>query len=185
MIHFSGLAKLALPHTQAEQPAEQWTEINGYVKISPNNVITLLCPNPEFGQNVMTSLPIIVAEELDVDWQKVVVEMGPHDNVKLGPQFTGGSNSMRMYWKPLREAGATARQMLKLAAAEIWSVPVEEITTKAGMLYHAKSDKKATYGDVAAKAAGSPVPKGVKLKDVKDFNVVRKSQKKCRRRKAC
>jgi isoquinoline 1-oxidoreductase beta subunit len=177
MIHFSGLAKLVLPHTEGGQAAEQWTEINGYVKISPKNVITILCPNPEFGQNVMTSLPMIVAEELDVDWKKVVVEMGPHDNVKLGPQFTGGSNSMRMYWKPLREAGATARHMLKLAAAETWSVPVDEITTRQGMLYHDKTSKKATYGDVAAKAAGMPVPKGIKLKDVKDFNVVRKSQK--------
>ena len=75
-------------------------------------MIKIICPNPEFGQNVMTSLPMIVAEELDADWKKVVVEMGPHDNVKYGPQFVGGSNSMRMYWKPLREAGAAARFML-------------------------------------------------------------------------
>ncbi len=89
---------------------EQWIEITGYIKITPDNIIKILNPNPEFGQNVMTSLPMIVAEELEADWQKVVVEMGPHDNVKLGPQFTGGSNSVRMYWKPLREAGAAARQ---------------------------------------------------------------------------
>ena len=81
----------------------------------------------------MTSLPMMVAEELDADWQKVVVEMGPHDSVKLGPQFTGGSNSVRMYWKPLREAGAAARHMLMEAAAQTWGVPVEEVTTKAGM----------------------------------------------------
>ena len=84
--------------------------LTGYIKITPDNIIKILNPNPEFGQNVMTSLPMIVAEELDADWKKVVVEMGPHDNVKLGPQFTGGSNSVRMYWKPLREAGAAARQ---------------------------------------------------------------------------
>jgi len=177
MIHFSGLAKLALPHNDDGVPVVQWTEINGYVKISPENIVTIICPNPEFGQNVMTSLPMIVAEELGVDWKKVVVEMGPHDNVKLGPQFTGGSNSMRMYWKPLREAGATARNMLMLAAAETWSVPVEELTTKAGVVYHDKSGKNATYGELAAKASGIPVPKGVKLKDVKDFNVVRSSRK--------
>ena len=88
---------------------EQWHELNGYIKITPDNVIKILNPNPEFGQNVMTSLPMIIAEELDAEWQKVVVEMGPHDTVKLGPQFTGGSNSVRMYWKPLREAGAAAR----------------------------------------------------------------------------
>jgi isoquinoline 1-oxidoreductase beta subunit len=177
MLHFSGLAKLALPHSDGGVQAVQWTEINGYIKISPENIITITCPNPEFGQNVMTSLPMIVAEELGVDWKKVVVEMGPHDNVKLGPQFTGGSNSMRMYWKPLREAGATARNMLMLAAAEAWSVPIGELTTKDGVIYHDKSGKKATYGELAAKASGIPVPKGVKLKDVKDFNVVRKSQK--------
>ena len=177
MLHFSGLAKFALPNNDGVVPVVQLTEINGYVKISPDNMVTLVCPNPEFGQNVMTSLPMMVAEELGVDWKKVVVEMGPHDSVKLGPQFTGGSNSMRMYWKPLREAGATARNMLMLAAAGTWSVPIEELTTKEGVIYHDKSGRKATYGEMAAKAAAIPVPKGVKLKSVKDFNVVRTSQK--------
>ena len=92
--------------------ADQWNELNAYIKITPDNIIQIFCPNPEFGQNVMTSLPMIVAEELDCDWKNVIVEMGPHDNVKYGPQFTGGSNSVRMYWKPLRNAGAAARQML-------------------------------------------------------------------------
>ncbi|MES2328665.1 MAG: molybdopterin cofactor-binding domain-containing protein [Bacteroidota bacterium] len=157
--------------------ASEWIEINGYIKITPDNIIKILNPNPEFGQNVMTSLPMIVAEELDADWQKVVVEMGPHDSIKLGPQFTGGSNSMRMYWKPLREAGAAARQMLKEAAAQAWSVPVEEITTKAGMLHHEKSGKSGTYGQFSSKAATIPVPKGMKLKDVKSFSVVGNSKK--------
>jgi len=178
MIHFSGLAKLAMPTNNGEiEAAVQWSEINGYVKITPDNLVKIICPNPEFGQNVMTSLPMIVAEELEVEWNKVVVEMGPHDNVKLGPQFTGGSNSMRMYWRPLREAGATARNMLMQAAAESWAVPIAEITTKGGVLYHEKSGKKGKYGDFASKAATIPVPKGVKLKEVKDFNVVRNSQK--------
>lgn len=178
LIHFSGLAKMALPlgNTEAE-PAVHWIEINGYVKISPENIVTIICPNPEFGQNVMTSLPMMVAEELEVDWKKVVVEMGPHDNVKLGPQFTGGSNSVRMYWRPLREAGATARQLLMQAAAQSWAVPVEEVTTREGILYHEKSGRKGTYGDFASKASGIPVPKGVKLKEVKDFSIVRTSQK--------
>jgi isoquinoline 1-oxidoreductase beta subunit len=119
----------------------QWIEINGYIKITPDNNIKILNPNPEFGQNVMTSLPMIVAEELNVDWEKVTVEMGPHDSVKLGPQFTGGSNSLRMYWKPLREAGAAARLMLTEAAAQSWVYLLEEVTTKSGMLYHEKSGK--------------------------------------------
>jgi isoquinoline 1-oxidoreductase subunit beta len=156
---------------------DQWYELTGYIKITPDNVIKILNPNPEFGQNVMTSLPMIVAEELDADWQKVVVEMGPHDNVKLGPQFTGGSNSVKMYWKPLREAGAAARNMLMEAAAQTWSVPVEEVTTKAGMLYHEKTGRSGKYGDVASKASALVIPKGVKLKEVQHFNIVRSSQK--------
>lgn len=178
MISFSGLSRYASDERlAATNRAEEWNEITGYIKITPSNIIKILNPNPEFGQNVMTSLPMIVAEELDVDWKKVVVEMGPHDNVKLGPQFTGGSNSVRMYWKPLREAGAAARQMLREAAAQTWSVPLEEVTTKTGMLYHEKSGKVGTYGDFASKAAANPIPKGVKLKEVKNFNIVGNSSK--------
>ncbi len=157
--------------------AASWHEITGYIKITPDNIIKILNPNPEFGQNVMTSLPMMVAEELDADWKKVIVEMGPHDSVKLGPQFTGGSNSVRMYWRPLREAGAAARHMLKEAAAKAWSVPVEEVTTRAGMLHHEKTGKSGTYGSFASQAALIPVPKEIKLKEVSNFNVVGSSKK--------
>ncbi|MEJ1240549.1 molybdopterin cofactor-binding domain-containing protein [Chryseolinea sp. T2] len=178
MISFSGLTQYLRDNKAGSaEAAAEWNEITGYIKITPDNIIKILNPNPEFGQNVMTSLPMIIAEELDADWKKVVVEMAPHDNVKLGPQFTGGSNSVRMYWKPLREAGAAARQMLRNAAAQSWSVPVDEVTTKAGMLYHEKSGKSATYGEFASKAAGNPIPKEVKLKDVKSFSVARISKK--------
>ncbi len=178
MIQFSALGKMGLAERGIDAAAAaEWSELTGYIKITADNVIKLICPNPEFGQNVMTSLPMMVAEELDVDWKAVVVEMGPHDNTKLGPQFTGGSNSMRMYWKPLREAGAAARNMLMQTAAQTWVVPIEELTTKAGVIHHVKSGKSGKYGGFAAKAAGIPVPKGVKLKDVKKFNVVRHSQK--------
>ncbi|WP_421945016.1 molybdopterin cofactor-binding domain-containing protein [Pedobacter sp.] len=179
LIHFSGLAKFAAADRTANADTlAQWSELNGYIKIMPDSTIKIICPNPEFGQNVMTSLPMIVAEELDVDWQQVLVEMGHHDNVKLGPQFTGGSNSMRMYWRVLREAGATGRYMLVQAAAQTWAVPAEEITTKAGMLYHEKSGKKGKYGEFASKAATITVAKGVvKLKDLKNFSVVGNSKK--------
>jgi len=178
MISFNGLAKYTLDDNIGEPiPADQWNELTGYIKITSDNLIKILNPNPEFGQNVMTSLPMIVAEELDVDWQKVVVEMGPHDNIKLGPQFIGGSNSVRMYWKPLREAGAAARQMLMESAAQTWGVSVNEVTTKAGVIYHEKTGKSGNYGEFASKAAVLAIPKGVKLKDVKDFKVVRRSQK--------
>jgi isoquinoline 1-oxidoreductase beta subunit len=176
MLSFTWLSAFK-PDDKTSDPVKQWIEINGYIKITPDNIIKILNPNPEFGQNVMTSLPMILAEELEADWQKVVVEMGPHDSVKLGPQFTGGSNSVRMYWKPLREAGAAARNMLMQAAAETWKVPVEELTTNAGTIVHAKSMKAGTYGEFASKAASIPIPKGVKLKDVKTFTVVRSSKK--------
>jgi isoquinoline 1-oxidoreductase subunit beta len=177
LLSFSWFAKAnATEKMEALNLPEQWSELNGYINITPNNVIKIMCPNPEFGQNVMTSLPMIVAEELDADWKDVVVEMGPHDNVKLGPQFTGGSNSVRMYWKPLRNAGASARQMLIEAAAQTWGVLATEITTKAGILSHS-SGKSAKYGEMASKAATIAVPKDVKTKAVKDFSIVSKSTK--------
>lgn len=178
MISFTWFPETGVAGTTKDMDVpERWFEINGYIKITPDNIIKILNPNPEFGQNVMTSLPMIIAEELDADWQKVMVEMGPHDNVKFGPQFTGGSNSVRMYWRPLREAGAAARHMLIQAAAQSWNVPLEEVTTKAGILYHTNSGKSGTYGDFASKASTIPIPTGVKLKDVKKFNVVRSSKK--------
>ena len=178
MISFSVLPELGIAEKakNVNLPAE-WSEITGYIKITPDNIIKIINPNPEFGQNVMTSLPMMVAEELGVEWEKVVVEMGPHDSVKLGPQFTGGSNSVRMYWKPLREAGAAARMMLMQAAADTWKVPIEELTTNGGMIVHSKSMKSGTYGEFASKAAGIPIPKEVKLKEVKSFNIVGKSKK--------
>ncbi|MBC3788290.1 xanthine dehydrogenase family protein molybdopterin-binding subunit [Spirosoma utsteinense] len=166
----------AADKTETLNLPDQWAQLNGYILITADNKVKLICPNPEFGQNVMTSLPMIVAEELDVDWKNVTVEMGPHDEVKLGPQFTGGSNSMKMYWKPLREAGAAARQMLREAAAQTWNVPVGEVTTKAGILSHSNG-KSAKYGDMASKAASVPVPKEFQLKAPKDFTIVRHSKK--------
>jgi isoquinoline 1-oxidoreductase beta subunit len=155
---------------------EVWSDLTGYIKITPDNIIKILCPNPEFGQNVMTSLPMIVAEELDADWKNVIVEMAPHDGVKYGFQFTGGSNSVRAYWKPLRTAGASARQMLIEAAAQTWGVNPTEITTKAGVLSH-PSGKSAKYGEMAGKAASLNVPKEVKTKEVKNFSIVSESKK--------
>ncbi|MBV7532444.1 xanthine dehydrogenase family protein molybdopterin-binding subunit [Chitinophaga sp. sic0106] len=178
MISFSWLSKAGLAGALSEHtlPAE-WHGLTGYIKITPDNIIKILNPNPEFGQNVMTSLPMIVAEELEADWKKIIVEMGPHDNIKLGPQFTGGSNSVRMYWKPLREAGAAARQMLLQAAAQTWGVPITELSAKDGLITHTTSGRSATYGSLASKAATLPVPTEVKLKEAKDFQIVRHSQK--------
>jgi isoquinoline 1-oxidoreductase beta subunit len=146
--------------------------LTGYIKITDKGEITIFSPNPEFGQNVKTSMPMIVAEELDVDWQKVIVEQAPYNTQLYGRQFTGGSQSIRQGWKGLRIAGASARQMLREAAAQAWKAPVDEITTEAGVLYHKTSGKSAGYGEMASAAAKMPVPKEVKLKEVKKFQIL-------------
>lgn len=158
---------------------EEWFDINAYLKIGDNGVVTILSPNPEFGQNVKTSMPMIIAEELDVDWKKVIVEQANYNAEKYTAtnQFSGGSQGIRRGWQGLRMAGATARHMLREAAAQAWQVPVAEITTAAGMLHHEASGKSAGYGELASAAAQIPVPEEVELKDVKDFKIIGTSRK--------
>jgi isoquinoline 1-oxidoreductase beta subunit len=152
-------------------------EPNGYVKIAADGTVTILAPNPEFGQNVKTSMPMIVAEELDVDWKQVVVEQAPFNSTLYARQFTGGSQGIRQGWRGLRMAGATARQMLREAAARAWGVPVEEVSTDEGVLHHRSSGRSAGYGHMASAAAKIPVPDKVPLKDVKDFKIIGTSQR--------
>lgn len=156
---------------------KEWFEINSYLKIGDNGVVTIMSPNPEFGQNVRTSMPMLVAEELDVDWKNVIVEQAPYHSKKYGFQFTGGSRGIMSRWEPLRMAGATARHMLRQAAAEFWQVPLDEITTNQGFLHHLESEKSIGYGEIASSAANVPVPEEVKLKDVKDFKIISTSRK--------
>jgi isoquinoline 1-oxidoreductase subunit beta len=156
---------------------QEWFDINAYLRIGDNGVVTIFTPNPEFGQNVMTSMPMIVAEELDVDWKKVIVEMAPYNAQLYGMQFTGGSRGIMSKWEPLRMAGATARQMLRLAAAQTWQVPVDEVTTAGGVLSHAASGHSATYGEMASIASQIPVPEEVTLKEVQDFKIIGRSVK--------
>ena len=111
-------------------------------------------------------------EELDVDWKNVLVEQAPLNTAIFNRQLAGGSDSIKQSWPGLRMAGASARKMLMDAAAKKWNVPVEEITTELGILYHKNSGKKAGYGEVASAAAQLPVPKEVELKDLKDFKII-------------
>ncbi|TRZ43573.1 xanthine dehydrogenase family protein molybdopterin-binding subunit [Robertkochia solimangrovi] len=164
----STMATLELP--------EEWYEINGFLKIGENGVVTIMSPNPEIGQNVKTSMPMIVAEELDIDWNNVIVEQAPLNTAVFSRQIAGGSQSIRQGWDGLRMAGGTARHMLKEAAAKTWQVPVEEITTDAGVLYHEASGKSAGYGEMASLAATLEVPEKVELKEVKDFKIIRTSR---------
>lgn len=169
--------KPATSKTAALIMPKEWFDLTGYLKIGENGVVTIMSPNPEIGQNVKTSMPMIVAEELDVDWNNVVVEQAPLNTEVFTRQLAGGSQSIRQSWKALRTAGASARYMLKEAAAQAWQVPAEEITTSAGVLHHEKSGKKAGYGEMASAAAKIPVPKEVQLKDLKDFKIIGTSRK--------
>ena len=156
---------------------EEWHRLNGFLKIGENGLVTIMSPNPEGGQNIKTGMPMIVAEELDADWSKVVVEQAPLDTENFTRQFIGGSQAIRLGWKDLRTAGATARQMLINAAAQTWEVPAADIRTEAGMLYHQGSNKKANFGEMASLAATLPVPEEVKLKDTSDFKIIGTSQR--------
>jgi isoquinoline 1-oxidoreductase subunit beta len=151
---------------------KEWFKLNGYLKIGENGAVTIMSPNPEIGQNVKTSMPMIVAEELDVDWKNVIVEQAPLNTDIFVRQLAGGSQSIRQSWNGLRTAGATARQMLRQAAANAWRVSATEITTEAGTLYHKTSGKSAAFGEMASAASKIPVPKEVTLKSVKDFKII-------------
>ncbi len=147
-------------------------EFNSYLSIAADGIITILSPNPELGQGIKTSFPMIVAEELDADWTKVNILQAPLNNLKFERQVTGGSGAIPHSWERLRKAGATARQMLMEAAATKWQVPATELTTEKGMVIHKASNRKSSYGELAADAAKLPVPTDVKLKDYKDFKLI-------------
>lgn len=159
-----------------EMPKE-WFEINGYLKIGDNGVVTILSPNPEIGQNVKTSMPMILADELEIDWENVLVEQAPLNTELYSWQVAGGSRSISSSWQSLRMAGATARQMLKEAAAAAWQVPVAEISAVAGVLTHEASGNSAGYGEMASAAANIEIPEEVELKDQSDFSIIGTSRK--------
>jgi len=149
-----------------------FTEFNAFIKIAPNGIVSIFAPNPEIGQGVKTSLPMIVAEELDVKWADVHVVQAPLDTKKYKRQVAGGSQSIRQSWLPLRQTGATVRQMLINAAAQKWGVSNSECTTKEGVIYHSLSKKSISYGKIAEEAAKFPVPKDYTLKKPKDFTII-------------
>lgn len=177
MISFGWIPIVAEKRTASISGDNGLTVINGYLKIAANGVVTIMSPNPEGGQNVKTSMPMIVAEELDVDWKDVIVEQANLDTKFYSRQFIGGSQAIRQSWKTLRTAGASARQMLCTAAAQSWQVPVGEITTEKGVIHHKGSGKSASYGAMASAAAGIELPKEVKLKERKDFGIIGTSRK--------
>ena len=152
-------------------------EPNVWVRIAPDDTVTIMLSQLEMGQGVMTSMPMLVAEELDFDWSRIKTEWAGADPKYGNPNFggqqlTAGSNSVRGMWKVLRESGATARVMLVQAAAQTWGVPENSCTTDKGEVIHQASGRRLKYGALVDKAAALPVPTGVTLKDPKNFKVL-------------
>jgi isoquinoline 1-oxidoreductase subunit beta len=170
--HWSGPLSRALADTPKDFVP------NAFLRIAPDNSVTVISKHLEMGQGTYTGLATIVAEELDADWAQVRVESAPADaskyaNLRFGTiQGTGGSSAMANSWMQLRKAGATARAMLVAAAAEQWNVAPASLVVERGVVSHAPSHRTATFGELAAKASGQPVPADVPVKDPKDFKLI-------------
>ncbi|MFC3414580.1 xanthine dehydrogenase family protein molybdopterin-binding subunit [Algoriphagus hitonicola] len=155
-----------------EEVLAQAKNFNSYLSISPSGDVVIYSPNPELGQNIKTSFPMVVAEELDADWEKVRVLQANLDTEKYDRQLTGGSGAMPHSWERLRKAGATAKYVLVAAAAKTWNVPAEEITVDKGIISHKGSGKSGHFGEFVTEAASISAPEEVKLKDKKDFKII-------------
>jgi isoquinoline 1-oxidoreductase beta subunit len=171
---FEAAARAAAPVARDLAP-------NAFVRVAPDNSVTVVAKHLEMGQGTHTGLATIVADELDAAWSQVRVEAAPADatrynNLQWGPvQGTGGSSAMSNSWEQLRRAGATARALLAEAAARRWSVPAASLTVDQGVVAHPPSGRRATFGELAADAAQLPVPADVKLKDPKDWKLIGKT----------
>jgi isoquinoline 1-oxidoreductase beta subunit len=148
-----------------------YNDFNAFIRISNEGKVTIFSPNPEIGQGVKTSMPMLIAEELDVPWEDVFVVQGKLDTKNYQRQVAGGSQSIRFGWEPLRQTGATAKQMLVNAAAARWGVDASECSAKLGIITNANGDKLG-YGDVVLEAAALEVPENVTLKEPKDFTII-------------
>ena len=160
-----------LPH--GSSAARDTFAPNAYLKITPDGKITIVVARSEMGQGVRTSLPMILAEELEADWKQITIEQAGASTL-YGDQTTGGSASVRTTWDPMRKAGAAAREMLISAAALEWGVPRSGCKAENSAVAHAASSRRLTYGQLASKAGAQPIPTDVPLKQAKDYQIVGK-----------
>ena len=144
---------------------------NAYLRITPDNKVTIVVARSEMGQGVRTALPMILAEELEADWNQIEIEQAGASTL-YGDQGTGGSASVHSTWDPMRKAGATAREMLISAAALTWGVPRSTCTAESSHIKHAATKRSLSYGELAGKAATLPIPTDVTLKQSKDYKIV-------------
>lgn len=168
---------LAAAKTLAAPGAAAPATINAFVRIHANDIVTLVMPRVEMGQGTYTSLSMLLAEELEVDPERVQLEHAPANDKLYAPtqggqQVTGGSDSVRSAWLPMRQAGAAARTMLIAAAAQAWEVEASTCTANNGAVLHAASGRRATYGELAARAAQMPIPTDIPLKKPEQFRII-------------
>ena len=159
---------------RAESRGTERGRLSAFVRIGPDGIVTIAASNPEIGQGVNTMLPMLIAEELDVDWTDVRVEPTDSDPARYGRQFTGGSIAATVAWEEQRRVGAVARAMLIEAAARQWHVPPGECTTGSGVVRHAVTGREARYGALAGRAAKvtPPNPATLVLKAPADYRII-------------